>query len=74
MISGHDLDAIWMDVDPEAQEAFERLAVDHGRRFAENAKDYILSCKLLDMNKAAIRAGLPWGQTSLSDTVIKFGE
>lgn len=59
MITQFDLSAIYLEVEPHASEAFDRLAKDHGRRFAETARDWILACKLIEWNEEAIRAGLP---------------
>lgn len=56
MITQHDLACIYFEGNPPAQEAFDRLVRDHGRRFAEHARDYLLSCKMIDMNHEAIKA------------------
>lgn len=71
-ITSGDFDAIWLDVDPPAREAFNRLVRDHGWRFAKLAKDHILACKLIAMNEDAIKSGLqaiePWWQPSHSSS------
>lgn len=44
---------IRLDNEPIASQAFNRLAADHGERFAELARDTILAQKLLAENRAA---------------------
>lgn len=50
------LSAIWLEVDPPARDAFEQLAADHGRGFAELARDLLLADKLVRDNEASIKA------------------
>jgi hypothetical protein len=47
LITQIDLEAIWLDVDPPAAEAFARLTAEHGRAFAESARDHLLYDKWL---------------------------
>lgn len=58
MMTKFDLGLIYNEVEPEASQAFERLARDHGRRFAETTREWILACKLIEWNEEAIRCGL----------------
>jgi hypothetical protein len=52
------MDAIWRGGrdDPEARAAFETLAADHGRRFAEGLRETIETAKAMEQQEAEIRA------------------
>lgn len=54
MITAYDLDAIWMEGEPQASAAFNRLARDHGVRFAEVAREFVLADKMLAFTQTSI--------------------
>ncbi len=47
-------DAIWLEGEPNASEAFEKIAADHGRGFAEAYRDQLLAQKHLEATIDAI--------------------
>lgn len=61
-ITRGDLHALYFSRGPRAEAAFNRLAQDHGRNFAELARDLMQAAKLIDDNEAAIKSS-----ASLSD-------
>lgn len=46
-VTSFDLSAIWLEAEPQASEAYQRLAANHGERFADLARDTILADKHL---------------------------
>lgn len=50
------LSQIWLEVNPQASDAFDQLATDHGRRFAEIARDLLMADKMIENNERAIAA------------------
>lgn len=48
------LSQIWLEVEPQASDAFKQLAADHGRRFAEDMRDLLMAHKMIRENEASI--------------------
>lgn len=59
LITDYLRDAIWMEGEPRAAEAFEQIARDHGRGFAEAYRDAIMNTKLVDWQEAVILGHCP---------------
>ena len=54
MITRFDMDAIYLDAEPEATMAFVRISADHGKVFAEDLRERILAQKILDWNDVTV--------------------
>jgi hypothetical protein len=56
LITQYDIDAVWLEAEPQAKEAFARLVKDHGWRFAKLLREQVLEAKALDLQEEAIRS------------------